>query len=292
LRFGAALGFAGVLLAPNLPAQDDPPPVIDPEPPQTFAVREYRIIGSRTLPRDLVDKAVYGHLGPGRTPEDVENARAALEKAYHAEGFQTVAVSVPPQGTGSGVIVLQVTEATIGRLRVRGSRFFDIEKIKKMAPALAEGTVPNFNDVQRDIIALNQTADLQVTPSLAPEDIPAKRQISSARKRQEKPRHEPPHLEGANHKNIKKVNKYTRRLMVCNKKLPLWYSFIATKKQSNSLGLPIKNGGRGNRALHGCGNYASPISERRASAMRSAWRSITSCPRPSMRRRIFGSVPE
>lgn len=173
-----ALVLAALLAAPRLVAQQpadihaDPPPVIDPEPPQTFAVREYRIIGSRTLPRDLVDKAVYGHLGPGRTPEDVENARAALEKAYHAEGFQTVAVSVPPQGTGSGVIVLQVTEATIGRLRVRGSRFFDIEKIKKMAPALAEGTVPNFNDVQRDIIALNQTADLQVTPSLAPGKTP------------------------------------------------------------------------------------------------------------------------
>jgi len=152
---------------PSVSVDEDPPPVVDPEPAQAFLIREFRVVGSKTLPTASVDKALYSHLGPGRTPEDVESARAALEKAYHEEGYQTVSVSVPPQGINTGVIVLQVTEATVGRLRVKGSRFFDIEKIKKMAPALAEGTVPNFNEVQRDIIALNQTADLQVTPSLA-----------------------------------------------------------------------------------------------------------------------------
>lgn len=152
---------------PSVSVDEEPPPVVDPEPAQAFLIREFRVVGSKTLPTASVDKALYSHLGPGRTPEDVESARAALEKAYHEEGYQTVSVSVPPQGINTGVIVLQVTEATVGRLRVKGSRFFDIEKIKKMAPALAEGTVPNFNEVQRDIIALNQTADLQVTPSLA-----------------------------------------------------------------------------------------------------------------------------
>jgi len=178
IRFGLLilpllLGVCAILPA-RLAAQDlnhsldeEPPPVVDPEPARTFLIREFRVVGSKKLPMAKVDKALYIHTGPGRTPEDVENARTSLEGAYHDEGYQTVSVSVPPQGVNTGVIVLQVTEATVGRLRVKGSRFFDIERIKKMAPALAEGTVPNFNDVQRDIIALNQTADLQVTPSLA-----------------------------------------------------------------------------------------------------------------------------
>lgn len=170
----AAAPWASALQAQS-PAQTgmaNPPPFVDAPPPATFLIREYRIVGSTTLPRDSVDKAVYNHLGPGRTPEDVENARNALEKAYHDEGYQTVSVSIPPQGVQSGVIVLKVAEAPVGRLRVKGSRFFDIEKIKRMAPSLAEGSVPNFNDVQHDIIALNQTGDLQVTPSLAPGKIP------------------------------------------------------------------------------------------------------------------------
>lgn len=173
LRLAAlAAAAVGCAVIQASPLDEEPPPVPPPEPLQTILIREYRVVGVRTLPRDSVDKALYRHLGPGCTAEDVENARADLEKAYHSAGFQTVSVSVPPQGTSSGVIVLQVTEATIGKLRVKGSRFHDIEKIKRQAPALAEGTVPNFNDVQRDLIALNQSGNLQITPSLAPGEIP------------------------------------------------------------------------------------------------------------------------
>jgi len=159
-------------------ALDQPPPTqlvidqINAQTPPTLLINEYRVIGSRTLPRGEVEKAVYGYLGPGRTEADVEQARAALEKAYHDKGYQTVSVNVPPQRPVRGIIVLQVTEAPVGRLRVKGARFYSVEQIKKMAPSLAEGTVPNFNDVQRDIIALNQLADRQVTPSLKPGAVP------------------------------------------------------------------------------------------------------------------------
>ncbi len=97
----------------------------------------------------------------------MEGARAALEKTYRDKGFQTVSVSVPMQRAANGVVFLQVTEAPVGRLRVNGSRFYDINKIKARVPSLAQGTLPNFNKVEREIIALNQSGDLQITPSLA-----------------------------------------------------------------------------------------------------------------------------
>jgi hemolysin activation/secretion protein len=137
-------------------------------PPDTIFIKEYRVIGTRTLPRGEVESAVYGFLGPGRTAEDVDKARAALEKAYRDKGFQTVSVNVPPQRPTRGIVVLQVTEAPVGRLRVKGATYFDPEQIRRMAPSLAEGKVPNFNEVQRDLIALNQMADRQITPSLTP----------------------------------------------------------------------------------------------------------------------------
>ena len=176
----AALAFAvnGAFLL-NASGQMEEPPLleevvksIDAGRPETFYIREFRIVGAKKLPQDDVDAAVYNRLGKGRTPEDVEGARVALEKAYHDKGYQTVSVTVPPQSVTSGVIVMQVSEVTVGRLTVKGSRFFDIEKIKKMAPSLAEGNVPNFNDIQQDIMGLNQQADCQVTPSLTAGKIP------------------------------------------------------------------------------------------------------------------------
>jgi hemolysin activation/secretion protein len=53
-----------------------------------------------------------------------------------------------------------------GRLRVKGSRYFDLDKIKEKAPSVAEGKLPNLNEVTKDIVALNQLPDRKVTPAL------------------------------------------------------------------------------------------------------------------------------
>lgn len=127
---------------------------------------EYRVEGARTLAQAEVERAVYPFLGPNRTIGEVERARAALEKAYADKGYQTVAVEIPQQQVQDGVVILQVTEGAVGRLRVRGSRYFSLDQIKAEAPSLAEGAVPNFNAVTQDIVGLNQQPDRRVTPAL------------------------------------------------------------------------------------------------------------------------------
>lgn len=135
-------------------------------------IQEYCVEGVRHLPRETVEETVYPFLGPGRSSDDVEQARAALEKAYRDAGFQTVAVQIPPQQVQEGVVVLQVVEGVVERLRVRGARFSSPNAIKAAAPSLAEGKVVNFNDVPREIIALNQLPDRRVTPTLRAAETP------------------------------------------------------------------------------------------------------------------------
>ncbi len=131
-----------------------------------FFIQEYRVAGARKLPRLKIEQAVYPFLGPGRTQNDVEHARAALEQAYNEEGYQTVAVQIPQQQVTSGIVRLEVVERPVGRLRVKGARYSAPSEIKSLAPSLAEGKVINFNDVPADMVSLNQLADRQVTPSL------------------------------------------------------------------------------------------------------------------------------
>lgn len=142
--------------------------------PQTgpLFIKQYRVLGAHHLTKIEIERAVYPFLGPGRGPQDVEQARAALEKAYQAKGFQTVSVQVPQQSGAGGIVVLNVTESAVGRLRVRNSRYFLLSSIKKNAPSLAEGTVPNFNEVTHDVISLNQWPDRRITPSLKAGVIP------------------------------------------------------------------------------------------------------------------------
>jgi len=135
---------------------------------ETTYIQEYRVKGAKQLGSEEIGEVVYPYLGPGRSADDVEGARAALEKAYQDKGYQTVSVEIPKQDVRGGVVFLQVNENTVGRLRVKGSRYFSLEQIRNGVPSLAEGGVPNFNQVAREIVSLNQMADRRVTPTLRP----------------------------------------------------------------------------------------------------------------------------
>ncbi len=137
------------------------------ETPSLF-IREYRVQGSTKLTPLEIEEAVYPFLGPGRGIEDVEQARAALEKAFRDKGFQTVSVIIPNQDPRSGVILLEVVEGRIARLNVNGARYFLPSRIKAAAPSLAEVSVPDFEQVKREIIALNRLPDRRVKPELRP----------------------------------------------------------------------------------------------------------------------------
>ena len=146
-----------------LEAQEKEPPLF---------IREFRISGNSVLPPAVVQKTVYPFLGPGREYADVDRARAALEQAYRNEGYQTVTVQVPPQQGKRGIIYLEVTEGRVAKLRVKGSRYFDLDAIKQGAASMQEGKVPDFDEVIEDIIALNQHPNRSISPDLVPGAVP------------------------------------------------------------------------------------------------------------------------
>jgi hemolysin activation/secretion protein len=179
--FASCLSLRGMAAetAPTDPL--DPPPLPYPVPTKeqleqqrelTFPVRQFRVRGTKLLSPEEIADAVYPYTGLGRTLEDLESARAALEKAYHDKGYQSVGVELPQQNGTRGIIYLVAVENAVGRLRVRDAKYHLPSQIKKNAPSLAEGTVPDFAKVQEDIVALNTWADRKVTPSLRPGIVP------------------------------------------------------------------------------------------------------------------------
>ena len=162
---GANTGPQGANTGKSDPAAAKPASAAS-APKDRFDIDEFRIEGADSLPQIEVEAAVYPFLGPRRTSDDVEKARAAVEKAYHDKGFQTVGVAVPQQDAQRGFIVLKVTENRVGRVRVKGSRYYDLANIKDGAASLKEGSLPNFKDVTKDIVSLNRWPDRRVTPAL------------------------------------------------------------------------------------------------------------------------------
>lgn len=160
-------GWWAAEASPSAPSPVAPPPaevLASPASPK-FYIREYRIAGVKKLSAAEAGNAVYPFLGPERTEADVEQARKALEEAYVEKGFRTVTVEVPLQSGRGGIIVLKAVENAVGKLRVHGSKYHDLERIKRAVPSLSPGTVPNFEAVTREILALNTWPDRRVTPA-------------------------------------------------------------------------------------------------------------------------------
>jgi len=129
-----------------------------------FDILEFQVEGNTVLPDEAIERAVMPFLGPDRQMDSVESARAALEKVYQSGGYLTVFVDVPEQRIDNGVVILNVTEGRVERLKVSGSRYFSQGYIRNRVPELAEGRVPNFNEVQRQLAAVNRTEERRVQP--------------------------------------------------------------------------------------------------------------------------------
>lgn len=169
--FGTAWGESQTSAPSAVPAQPTAAPTAVSQLGNLY-VREYRVRGNHLLKAIEIEEAVYPFMGPGRSEQDIEGARVALEKVYKAKGYQSVGVQVPQQTGNRGVIYLEVVETPVGRLRVKGARYFLPSKIKAMAPSMKEGTVPNFNEISKDIVALNQWRDRKITPELRAGVVP------------------------------------------------------------------------------------------------------------------------
>jgi hemolysin activation/secretion protein len=130
-----------------------------------FDVWEFRIEGNTILDNQVIEKTVYQFLGNNKNIATVEEARGALEKAYHDAGYQAALVDIPEQDVREGVVILKVTEGSVDRLRVTGSRYFSPGHIKEKVPALAEGKPLNLPEAQKELSKLSaESPDRQVTP--------------------------------------------------------------------------------------------------------------------------------
>ncbi len=143
--------------------------------PERFEIAAFDVTGVHVLDTRAIEDAVYPFAGPDKTSADVEAARKALEDAYKARGFESVLVEIPPQPNGSfvaGIVALRVTEATIGRLRVTGTKFHAPTIVAAQLPALKEGEVPDLKTAAAQLAEANRFPDREVTPSIRAGRIP------------------------------------------------------------------------------------------------------------------------
>jgi hemolysin activation/secretion protein len=131
-----------------------------------FEIARFDVTGNTLLPAAAVEAAVAPHAGRERDFSDVQRAVEALEAAYRQAGYQLVTVQLPEQELDGGIVRLRVVQAKIGRVTVKGNRFFDEANIRRGAPGLQAGQVPNIAAVSASLKLANENPARQVALKL------------------------------------------------------------------------------------------------------------------------------
>lgn len=143
-----------------------------------FDLFELQVDGNTVLDSALIEKTLYPFLGTKKSVDDVEKARQTLETLYKDKGYPTVLVDIPEQDVVENVVRLKVVEGSVEHLKITGSRYFYLGKIRENLPALAAGQVPYMPDVQEQVSALSkESADRQVTPVFRAGSTPGKTEV-------------------------------------------------------------------------------------------------------------------
>jgi len=138
-----------------------------------FDLLELRVKGNTKLTAKEMERTLYPYLGLKKNLASVDLARTALEELYKTNGYQTISVDIPEQDVKNGIIYLQVVEGKISSLKIKESRYFSMGKIKEGVPELAEGNVPHFPTMQKQLADLaGQSPDRKIQPVLRAGDTP------------------------------------------------------------------------------------------------------------------------
>jgi len=138
----------------------------------SFPIYEFQVKGNSVLTQLAIEKVVLPFTGEKKTIDDVEAARLALEKTYHDAGFMSVLVTIPEQNVDTAMVELQVVEANVDRLIIKGAEYTAPSVIRSRLTELTGDKPPNFNTMQEQLASLNRGNDLKVTPILKQGRVP------------------------------------------------------------------------------------------------------------------------
>lgn len=131
-----------------------------------FDIIRFQIDGNSLLTEADILRAVGPQVGAGKVYGDIQKTVEALEFAYRKAGYSAVQVYVPEQELLGGIVLIQVSESTVGMITVTGNNHFDEENIRSSLRTLSPAHSPNLRELSAAIQLANGNPAKQVKVAL------------------------------------------------------------------------------------------------------------------------------
>ncbi len=186
-----ALVTTGVLATVSLSAGAQQTSAAQASPPAEAVVRfrlvDITLVGATLLKEEQWRPAIAALAGQDISFAQLEAARAAIEAVFHAQGWRLATVRIPAQSLTDGIVRMQAIEPRLKSVSVKRGGALGADGTldwRTTLPALFEGSTPNLNALDRQLLLANENSARRVQVTFAaagaPNELSAEIQTNEA----------------------------------------------------------------------------------------------------------------
>ena len=140
---------------------------VAPAPGPSFVLQDIHIKGVTIFDPQRLNFIWKPYLGKKVNFTDLNNIVNLIDRVYEDLGLLTTKVYLPPQDIKNGQVEIRVAEGKMGKLKIRGNKWFSTPSIEKYFHTY-KGEVLDMGDMQKDVMRMNENKDLNVSSILSP----------------------------------------------------------------------------------------------------------------------------
>jgi len=144
--------------------------VTDESGPKTM-VKTITVEGATLLGRDEVRNIVAAYEGQALTLRAIQKIADLITDEYRKKGYVTSRAYIPPQTITDGNLVIRVVEGKLGKIEVKGNRFFKSSLLEQRLSVEPSGYF-DYSELQKSLIYINEHPDRKARATLMPGTAP------------------------------------------------------------------------------------------------------------------------
>ena len=128
------------------------------------------------LPKKKVDDIIDQYKGKELTVRQMQKICDLITDEYREAGYATSRAYLPAQSIKEDKLTIKVVEGTLGKVEIRGNKYFSTEDLKKKL-GLKEGSNFDYAKLQESLVYINEHPDRYSKAVLVPGETPGSTDI-------------------------------------------------------------------------------------------------------------------
>jgi len=149
------------------PAEVVPEEITEEDVGPKVLIRKITVEGVILLPEKDIEKITSRYEGKELSLKGMQKIADLITDEYRKKGYATSRAYLPPQTIRDGILIIRVVEGTLGKLDIRGNRYFTTPLLEKKI-GLKPAQPFDFVELQNSLTRINEHPDRDVKATLVP----------------------------------------------------------------------------------------------------------------------------